>query len=78
MEANNVKGSAIFCSQAVANLGANALMDKKSVTTGKSVVLESTKKVVAKCTVASCDGAGTIDVYLLCRRLADNATLAAA
>ena len=63
----------------MATLGANALADKEdSTTTGKSVVLESGKKVVAKCTVANCTGSGTIDAYLLCRRLADNATLVAA
>lgn len=78
LETNNVKGSAVFHSNALAGHGANTLMDKKSATLGKSVVLESGKKVIAKCTVADCTGAGTVDVYLLCRRLADNATLAAA
>lgn len=78
LETNNTKGSAVFCSHAVASLGANTLVDMKGASTGKHVVLESGKKIVAKCTVADCTGAGTIDVYLLCRRLADNATLAAA
>ena len=78
LECNNAKGSAVFHSNALAGHGANTVMDKKSATTGKSVVLESGKKVVAKCTTADCTGVGTLDVYLLCRRLADNATLAAA
>lgn len=78
LETNNAKGSAVFLSSAVSGLGANALMDLDTASvTSKNVVLESGKKVVAKCTVADCTGAGTIDVYLLCRRLADNATLAA-
>lgn len=78
METNNAKGSAVFHSNALAGHAANTVMDKKSATTGKSVVLETGKKVVAKCTAADCTGVGTVDVYLLCRRLADNAGLAAA
>lgn len=78
METNNAKGTAVFCSHAVGSLGTQAVIDKKAATTGKGVVLESGKKVVAKCTVADCTGTGTIDVYLICRRLADNAALAAA
>lgn len=78
LETDNAKGATVFCSHAVGSLGAQTLVDKKGATTGKGTVLESTKKVIAKCTVASCTGAGTIDVYLICRRLADNATLAAA
>ena len=78
LETNNAKGLAVFASHAVASLGAQALIDKKTATVGKGTVLETGKKIVAKCTALDCTGAGTIDVYLLCRRLADNATLAAA
>lgn len=75
---NNASGASVFASHAVASLGANTLVDLKNATTGKKTVLESGKKVVAKCTTADCTGAGTLDVYLICRRLADGATLAAA
>jgi hypothetical protein len=78
MNTDNVNGSVVFCSNAVSGLGADTIIDKKVATVGKSVVLESGKKVVAKCTVADCTGGGVINVYLLCRRLANNATLAAA
>lgn len=79
LECNNTKGSAVFLSTAVSGLGAGAVMDLDSAsTTSKTVVLESGKKIVAKSTVADCTGAGTVDVYLICRRLADNATLTAA
>jgi len=75
---NNANGTAVFGSHTVASLGAGIVVDKKTANTGKSHVLESGKKVIAICTSSSCTGAGVIDVYLLCRRLADNATLAAA
>lgn len=79
LETNNTKGGAVFLSTAVSGLGANTLMDLDSASvTSKTVVLESGKKVVAKMTVADGTGAGTVDVYLVCRRLADNATLTAA
>lgn len=79
LECNNTKGSAVFLSTAVSGLGANAVMDLDSASvTSKTVVLESGKKIIAKSTVADCTGAGTVDVYLICRRLADNATLTAA
>lgn len=79
LECNNTKGSAVFLSTAVSGLGANAVVDLDSASvTSKTVVLESGKKIIAKSTVADCTGGGTMDVYLVCRRLADNSTLAAA
>lgn len=78
LETNNAKGAAVFCSHGVGSLGAQTLVDKKAASTGKGTALESGKKVIAKCTVANCTGAGTVDVYLVCRRLADGAALAAA
>lgn len=79
LECNNTKGSAVFLSTAVSGLGANTLMDLDSASVvSKTVVLESGKKVVAKCTVADCTGTGTVDVYLVCRRLNNGASLAAA
>lgn len=84
LETNNTKGKAIFLTEAVANLGANATIAANLAQAGLAdagsftPVLETGKKVTAKSTVADCTGAGTVDVYLICRRLADNATLAAA
>ena len=79
LETNNTKGSAVFFSTTVAGLGANALIDlDTAATTSKTVTLEMGKKIVAKCTGVDCTGSGTIDVYLIFRRHADNATLAAA
>ena len=78
LETNNAKGATPFFSNAITALGAQGNISLRSATTRENTVLESTKKIVAKCTVADCTGTGTIDVYLICRRLADNATLAAA
>lgn len=75
---DNSLGTAVFLSHTVSALGAGTIIDKKVAATGKSHVLESGKKVTAICTSTNCTGAGIINVYLLCRRLADNATLAAA
>ena len=78
LETNNSKGATPFFSNAITALGAQGNISLKSATVRENTVLESGKKIIAICTVASCTGAGTIDIYLLCRRLADNATLAAA
>ena len=78
LETNNVNGAAIFCSHAVASLGANILIDKKTATTGKSTYLETGKKIIAKCTVADCTGAGTIAIDLNFVSAVDNAGIAAA
>ena len=78
LNSDNTNGSGVFCSNTVGAMGTDILLDKKTVAVGKSHVLESGKKVTAKCTTAACTGAGIINVYLLCRRLADNVSLAAA
>lgn len=78
LNSDNALGTATFCEDSVSTLGAGACVDKKIADKGLSHVLESGKKVIAKCTASNCTGAGVINVYLLCRRLADNATLAAA
>lgn len=78
LEVNNVNGSAVFCSHAVASLGANTLVDRHGATTGKQVVVESGKVITAKCTVADCTGAGTLAVDMLFVRGADNVAIAAA
>ena len=80
LNSNNAKGgTTAFFSTAVSGLGANGTISTTTASVTKGThVLESTKKIVAKCTAADCTGTGTVDVYLVCRRLADNATLAAA
>lgn len=84
LETNNTKGKAIFLTEAVASLGANATIISYLGAAGLAdagsfaPLLESGKKIVAKSTVADCTGGGTVDVYLVCRRLADGASLAAA
>lgn len=78
LEANNVNGSSVFCSHAVASLGANTVVDRHGATTGKQLVLESGKVITAKCTVADCTGAGTLAVDLLFVRGADNVAVTAA
>jgi hypothetical protein len=75
---NNVKGAAVFFAETVANLGASKTVDL----TGASVtkirnVLESGKKLTAKCTVANCTGAGLIDVFIRFKRLTLGANILA-
>ena len=84
LETDNAKGKAVFLTEAVADLGATATeisyLGNAGTTDAGSFapILETGKKVIAKCTAADCTGVGTIDVYLVCRRLADNAALTAA
>jgi hypothetical protein len=74
-------GLLTFFGETVANLGANKTENLTSgsvvVATGP-IVLESGQKIVAKCTVADCTGAGTITLWIKGRRGADGATLTAA
>lgn len=84
LETDNANGKAVFFTEAVADMGANtteiSYLGNAGLTDAGSFapILETGKKVIAKCTAASCTGAGTVDIYLVCRRLADNATLVAA
>lgn len=78
LETNNTKGATAFLSNAITALGANGNLSLQTATVRENTVLETGKKIIAKCTTADCTGSGTIDVYLICRRLADNATLTAA
>lgn len=78
LETNNALGGAVFASHAVGSLGANVLIDMKTATTGKATYLESGKKIIAKCTVADCTGAGTIAIDLLFNVGTTGATIAAA
>lgn len=77
---NNAKGAALVFAETVANLGANKSerLGSGSATAGQPFVLESGKKITADSTAADCTGSGTIDLYIVCRRLADGASLAAA
>jgi len=74
-------GLLTFFSEAVASLGANKTEDLQSgsvIATTGPIVLETGQKIVARCTNAHCDGAGTITLWIKARRAADGATLAAA
>lgn len=78
---NNTNGQANMFVETVANLGANKTVDSftTSVAAGKvGAVLELGKKLTLKSTVADCTGAGTIDIYLRCKRLTAGADLSAA
>ena len=76
---NNANGILLFMAEAVVNLGSTATVDLTTASlTKQKIVLESGKKITAKSTVANCTGAGTVDVYLVFRRTAAAATIAAA
>jgi hypothetical protein len=76
---DNAKGLANILAETVANLGANKTVSLFDASVAKvKTVLEVGKKVKINSTVADCTGAGTVDVYLKCRRLTAGATLAAA
>ncbi len=66
--------------ETVAALGANATehFGTGSVVAGQPFVLETGKKLTINSTTLDCTGAGTCDVYIQCRRMADGASLAAA
>jgi hypothetical protein len=79
LSSNNTNGIAIFMTTAISGLGANKTVDWTNASVSKHrTVLEVGKKVTAKMTVADGTGAGTVDVYLLCRRLARGAHVLAA
>ncbi len=74
-------GVLTFFGETVANLGANkteALGLGSVVSSAGGMVLDSGRKIVAKCTVADCTGAGVLTVWIKARRGADGANLAAA
>jgi hypothetical protein len=76
---DNANGLANIFVETVANLGANKTMDLTGASVTKiRTVLETGKKLIAKSTVADCDGAGTIDIYIKFRALTAGATIAAA
>ena len=73
---NNAKGLANILVETVANLGVNKTvnLDTASVTKQRTVLL-SGNKLRFQNTVADGTGAGTIDVYIKCRRLTAGANL---
>lgn len=79
IEKNGGSGVLTFFTEAVADLGGNKSEDMSAMDTANiPVVLNSGQKLVAKCTGASCTGGGVITVTLVCRRISDSATVAAA
>jgi len=80
LEKNGGSGVLTFFSETVGNLGGNAteVLSTGSVVPSNGTVLESGQKIIAKCTVGSCDGVGTITLYIKARRVAAGANLTAA
>jgi len=74
---NNAAGSTSFMTIAASVL-ASEMRDLRDATTGMRVVLESGKKVTVKATTEDVTSGGTCDVYLIFRRLAAGAAVAAA
>jgi len=75
---NNAKGLANIFVETVANLGANKTMDLNAASVTKiRTILESGKKLQVQNTVANGSGAGTIDIYIVFRRLTPDATIVA-
>ena len=79
LETNNANGLADFFVTVASGLGANKTIDLANASVTKiKTILESGKKVVARASAAHGTGAGTVDVYIKFRRLAQGATVAAA
>lgn len=77
--ANNTRGLLAFFATSVASLGANLTVNMDNATSAKvKTVLESGKKLTYKATGTAGTGSGKVMVYIVCRRLTDGATLAAA
>lgn len=77
---DNANGETIIFEETVANLGANQTenLGSGSVVGRYGIVLETGKKLIAVSTVGDCTGAGTIDITIRFKRVADGATIAAA
>ena len=75
---DNAAGSASFITDAEALLLANAVVGGQRHTTENPVVLETGKKVKVKATTEDFTSVGNVTFHIICRRLADNATLVAA
>lgn len=75
---DNVAGNGSFITDAEAKLLANVALSGATHTTNNKVVLETGKIVKVKATGEDFTSAGNVTFHLICRRLADNATLTAA
>ena len=79
LKSNNANGLANIFVETVANLDGNKTVDLASASvTGIKTVLEEGKKLQVQSTGADDTGSGTIDIYVKFRRLAQDATIAAA
>lgn len=79
--ASNTEGRNVVWSETVANLGASVTEDFTSGSVQSAAggfVLKSGKSIAAACTAANCTGTGVLNIYLVCMRMADGASLAAA
>jgi hypothetical protein len=79
LKSNNANGVLIFFDTTVASLGANATVNMASATAlaNGRTVLEVGKVLTLQSTVGNNTGAGTVDVYIKCKRLAPGADLTA-
>lgn len=81
---NNAKGTTGVFMHPVNLLGANRTVDMDNAEeysvrdVNNRVILEEGKTLSVNCTVTACTGAGTIDIYIKFRKLADNASILAA
>lgn len=76
----NAKGQTNVAVETVANLGANkttSIQNPKSQhsVTAQPTILEAGQTIQYNSTVGACTGAGTVDVWILCQRVDDNADL---
>jgi hypothetical protein len=80
IKSNNANGVLIFFDTTVASLGANATVNMASATAlaNGRTVLELGKILTVQSTVGNNTGAGTVDIYVKCKRLAPGADLSAA
>jgi len=76
---DNTNGLANIFVTVISGLGANKTVDLNAASVTKiQTVLEVGKKLTAVSTGLDSTGAGTVDIYIQFRRLADKATIAAA
>ena len=76
LRATNANGILLKWAFTVASMGANKSLNlKDGLTVGEPFILESGKRLTLDATVADCTGAGVAVFNIVCRRLADGATL---
>lgn len=81
LQTNNANGVLVFFSTSIASLGANLTVNSAqatvAATTNAQTVLELGKVLTIAATVGNGTGAGTVDVYVKCKRLSPGAELTA-